>query len=157
MGRSGLACPSILRHQGSVYYVLMLRLPCPTCSTRIPIGAVAPPQPNYRGVLFAQGQQVVCPNCKSALEPVPWTMKLAMLLTVLVSIAPIAVLASFLKTASAPSAAHPQGHWWPVLAVPFVIALSIVLRAVAGVLIVPRLVRLRTTYNPQDPLGGDIR
>jgi len=131
-----------------------MRLKCPRCGARIQFGAAAPSEPQYRGILFAQGQQFTCPGCQCVLEAVPWTLKLAMLLIVAATVAPISFIAGYLKTWSNPANPHPPSNWLLLLIVPAVIVVGVVLRFALTALIFPYVVRLRVTYNPQDPLGS---
>ena len=130
-----------------------MRLKCPRCGAWIHPRAAAPSEPQYRGILFAQGRQLTCPGCRCVLEAVPWTLKLAMLLVVAATVVPIAAIGGYLKTWSNPANPHPPSNWLLLLIVPAVIVVGAVLRFALTALIVPRVVRLRVTYNPQDPLG----
>jgi hypothetical protein len=116
--------------------------------------SVAPSEPQPRGILFAQGQMMTCPGCRCALEAIPWTLKLAMILIVAATVGPISAIAGYLKTWSDSAKTHPPAGWL-ALAIPAMIAVSLLLRFLLTVLICPYVIRLRVTYNPQDPLGSD--
>jgi len=139
---------------------------CPQCGTPVRLGSVAPERAEVaaRGAAFAKWKQSQCRKCQAVLEVVPWTQFLGLAICILIFIAgPAALLALATKLfpenafllymnlpRNAPSRNVPANF---VLLRLFLKILFLPWMIVVFGFLLPRMIRLRVSYDPQEPLS----